>query len=279
RLVAGRFLDALDMSERRKVAVIGPRVQEILFARGEDPLGGHIRINGADFKVIGTFKPPRSGDSRDDQAQSLFVPFTTFQSTFNYGNRVGWFAITSKPGVPASVVETKVVALLKERHGVAPADERAIGHFNLEKEFGQVEGLFGGIETLIWIVGIGTLAAGVIGVSNIMLVIVRERTHEIGVRRAVGATPFAIMTQVVLEALVLTGIAGSFGLMAGVGVVELTARLTSGASLEMFRNPEVDLATALQTLAILVVSGILAGIFPARRAVSASPVEALRAVI
>jgi putative ABC transport system permease protein len=279
RLVGGRFIDHLDIEERRKVAVIGPRVQEVLFNRGEDPIGGHIQINGADFKVIGLFKPRRSENQHDDSNQSLFVPFTTFRTAFNYGDRVGWFAITSKPGVPASVVEGKVLALLKERHGVAPDDDRALGHFNLEKEFGQIEGLFGGIETLIWIVGIGTLAAGVIGVSNIMLVIVRERTNEIGIRRAVGATPFAVMAQVILESLVLTGVAGSLGLMAGVGAVELTARLTAGASIDMFRNPEVDLATALQTLAILVVSGILAGVFPARRAVSSSPVEALRAVV
>jgi len=279
RLLSGRFINRFDIEERRKVAVIGPRVQEVLFNRGEDPIGGHISINGADFMVVGVFKPPRSGHDRDDQAQSLFIPFTTFQSAFNYGDRVGWFALTSKPGVPASVMETKVLALLRERHGVAPDDGRAIGHFNLEKEFSQIEGLFAGIETLIWIVGIGTLAAGMIGVSNIMLVIVRERTNEIGIRRAVGATPLAIMTQVILEALVLTGVAGSLGLMAGIGVVELTARLVNGANIDMFRNPEVDLTSALQTLAILVVCGILAGLFPARRAVTSSPVEALRAVV
>lgn len=279
RLIAGRFLNPIDVQERRKVAIIGPRVQEVLFDKDEDPIGGLIRINGVYFKVVGVFKPPRSGNSRDDQAQSLFVPFTTFQSAFNYGDKVGWFAITSRPGVSATVMEEKVLALLKERHRIAPDDQRALGHFNLEKEFGQIQGLFAGIKMLIWIVGIGTLTAGVIGVSNIMLVIVRERTNEIGVRRAVGATPFAIQLQVVYEALVLTCVAGYLGLVAGVGVVEAAAGLIPASDGGMFKDPEVSLAAALQTLVILVGSGVLAGLFPARRAVKMSPVEALRAVV
>ena len=278
RMVAGRFINPLDITERRKVAVLGPRSRQVLFDKDEDPLGQDIRISGVYFKVIGVFEPRRSGDDHDDDAMSLFVPFTTFQSAFNFGDRVGWFAITSREGTPASVLEDKVLALLKERHRVAPDDSRAFGHFNLEKEFGKVTGLFAGIRILIWIVGIGTLAAGVIGVSNIMLVIVRERTNEIGVRRAVGATPWAIMTQVVFESLVLTSIAGYLGLVAGVAVIEMTARLV-GDGAEMFKNPEVSLAAALQTLVVLVLSGLLAGLFPARRAVQSTPVEALRAIV
>jgi len=280
RLVGGRFLNPLDIAERRKVAVIGPRVRDVLFGRGEEPIGDRIRINGVEFKVVGLFKPRRSGHGgRDDEDQTIFVPFTAFQSAFNFGDRVGWFAIISKDGIPASLMEEKVLTLLKERHSIAPDDDRALGHFNMEKEFGQITGLFAGIRTLIWIVGIGTLAAGVIGVSNIMLVIVRERTNEIGVRRAVGATPLAVMTQVVFESLVLTCAAGWLGLIAGVGVVEVTARLVAGVEGGMFRNPEVSLGAALQTLVILVTCGVLAGLFPARRAVKASPVEALRAII
>ena len=278
RLTAGRFLNPIDIRERRKVAVIGPRVREVLFESGEDPIGDHIQIRGVYFEVVGLFKPRRSGNGRDDEDQTLFVPFTTFQSTFHFDDRVGWFAITSREGVPASVVEDKTLALLKERHRVAPDDDRAFGHHNLEKEFKKIQGLFAGIQTLIWIVGIGTLAAGVIGVSNIMLVIVRERTNEIGVRRAVGATPLAIMLQVVFESMVLTSVSGYLGLLAGVGAIELTARLIPAGEGGMFRNPEVSLAAALQTLAILVAAGALAGLFPARRAVTVSPVEALRAV-
>ena len=274
----GRFLNNNDLAERRKVAVIGTRVREVLFARGENPLDGSIRINGIYFKVIGVFKPNRSGDDREEEPQTIFVPFTTFKTAFNFGDRVGWFAIISKDGVPASVAETKVLSLLKERHRIAPDDERAIGHFNLEKEYGQLQGLFGGIDALVWIVGIGTLSAGVIGVSNIMLVIVRERTNEIGLRRAVGATPLAITTQIIFESLVLTTSAGYLGLTAGVGVVALIAKLIAGSPTEMFRNPEVAFGSALATLAILVGAGILAGLVPARRAVKISPVEALRAV-
>jgi putative ABC transport system permease protein len=167
---------------------------------------------------------------------------------------------------------------LKERHRVAPDDARALGHFNSEVEFNKVSGLFTGIRGLVWIVGIGTLAAGVIGVSNIMLVIVRERTNEIGVRRAVGATPFAITAQIIFESLVLTTVAGYLGLVAGVGVVEIIARAIAASPAEMFKNPEVPFESAITTLAILVASGILAGLIPARRAVKISPVEALRAV-
>jgi putative ABC transport system permease protein len=278
RIDSGRFLNHLDLEERRKVAVIGTRVREVLFAKDENPLDGSIRINGVYFKVIGVFKPNLSGDDREEQPQTIFVPFTTFKSAFNFGDRVGWFAIISKDGVPASAAETKVLTLLKERHRVAPDDDRAFGHFNLEKEFGQLQGLFGGIDALVWIVGIGTLSAGVIGVSNIMLVIVRERTNEIGLRRAVGATPWAITTQIVFESLVLTASAGYLGLMAGVGVVAIIAKVVAGSPTEMFRDPQVAFGSALATLAILIGAGILAGLVPARRAVKISPVEALRAV-
>ena len=277
-VVSGRFLNRLDLDERRKVAVIGPRVREVLFGKDEDPLNQSIRINGVTFRVIGVFKPKRSDGDRNDEVQTIFVPFSAFQSAFNFGNRVGWFALVSKPGVPASVVETKTLALLRDRHRVAPDDARAFGHYNSEVEFNKVSGLFTGIRTLVWIVGIGTLAAGVIGVSNIMLVIVRERTNEIGVRRAVGATPLTITAQIVFEALVLTTLAGYLGLVAGVGVVEVIGRAIAASPSEMFRNPEVPFESALITLVILVASGILAGLIPARRAVKISPVEALRAV-
>ncbi|HZN56314.1 MAG TPA: ABC transporter permease [Candidatus Polarisedimenticolaceae bacterium] len=274
----GRFLNRLDVAERRKVAVIGTRVREVLFGRDEQPLDATIKINGVTFKVIGLFKPNRSGDDRNEEAQTIFVPFTTFQSAFNFGDRVGWFALISQDGVAASVAEERALTLLKERHRIAPDDARALGHFNLEKEFNQIHGLFAGIGALVWIVGIGTLAAGVIGVSNIMLVIVRERTNEIGLRRAVGATPFTITAQIVFEALVLTTVAGYLGLVAGVGVVEVLGRVLAAAPSDMFRDPEVPFRSALTTLAVLIGSGVLAGLVPARRAVKISPVEALRAV-
>jgi putative ABC transport system permease protein len=277
-VVAGRFLNRIDLIERRKVAVIGPRVREVLFGKNENPLDQAIRINGVTFRVIGEFKPRRSGGDRNEEAQTIFVPFTAFQAAFHFGDRVGWFALVAKGGTPASQVETKTLTLLKERHRVAPDDARAFGHFNAEVEFNKISGLFTGIRGLVWIVGIGTLAAGVIGVSNIMLVIVRERTNEIGVRRAVGATPFAITAQIVFESLILTTLAGYLGLVAGVAVVEIIGTAIAASPSEMFANPEIPFESALTTLAILVVSGILAGLIPARRAVKISPVEALRAV-
>jgi putative ABC transport system permease protein len=277
RITEGRFLNRFDLEDQRKVAVLGPRVAEILFEPGEEPIGDHIRINGVYFKVVGLFEPI---DAEDQQEQeSIYVPFTTFQKAFNQGNRVSWFAITSQDDVPASIAEEKVLALLRQRHRVHPEDTRAFGHFNLEEEYDQVQGLFIGIRTLIWIVGIGTLAAGVIGVSNIMLVIVRERTHEIGVRRAIGASPGSVMSQIILEAVLLTSVAGYVGLIAGMWLMDLTARILAagGGETRMFINPGVDLTSALQALVVLIVAGTLAGIIPARRAVSISPVDALRA--
>lgn len=277
-VTSGRFLNRLDLDERRKVAVIGTHVREVLFAKDENPLDQSIRINGVTFRVIGEFKPMRSGQETTEQTQMIVVPFTAFQSAFHYGDRVGWFALLPRDGTPAAVVERKALAVLKERHVIAPDDERALGHYNSEIEYTKITGLFTGIRGLVWIVGIGSLAAGVIGVSNIMLVIVRERTNEIGVRRAVGATPFSIMAQIIFESLILTTFAGYLGLVAGVGVVEVIARAIAASPADMFANPEVPFQSALITLAILVVSGILAGVIPAQRAVKVSPVEALRAV-
>lgn len=277
RILQGRFLNPFDLEDRRKVAVIGTRVQEVLFEAGESPVGKSIEISGVYFRVIGVFSSYQTGERAEQDTQTIYVPFTTFQQAFNFGDRIGWFAITSRPGTPASVVEDKALTILKARHKVAPTDDRAIGHWNMEEEFNRLRGLLSGIQTLVWIVGIGTLAAGVIGVSNIMLIIVRERTKEIGVRRAIGATPVAITGQIVLEAALLTGAAGALGLMLGVALLEaVNALLQSGPGSPMFRQPGVELGTALYALAILVVAGVLAGLMPAWRALQIQPVEALR---
>lgn len=282
RIDEGRFVDRLDIEQKRKVAVIGTRVREVLFEPGEDPIGEHIRINGVYFKVVGMHRPRvggggGGGQDPNEAAQTIHIPLTAFQQAFNQPGRVAWFAITSADGVPASETEENVIDLLRRRHRVAPDDDRAIGHFNVEEEFTKVQGLFLGIRLLIWIVGTGTLAAGVIGVSNIMLVIVRERTKEIGVRRAIGATPVTIMGQIVLEAVLLTAAAGYFGLILGMLVVDQVARaLPEGGASQMFSRPEVAVTAALQALAILIGSGVLAGLIPAQRAVSVRPVEALR---
>lgn len=279
RMLKGRFLNRLDLEEKRKIAVIGSRVVELLFEPDEEPIGDSIQINGVYFKVVGTFQATSQGDESDRDNQTIFIPFTTFQQAFNYGDQVGWFAITSVPGVPASKAEERTLALLKRRHSVAPEDDRAFGHFNLEEEYNQVQGLFAGIGLLIWIVGIGTLTAGVIGVSNIMLVIVRERTRELGIRRAIGATPLKIMAQIVTEAVLLTSVAGYAGLIAGIVLVDFIASTleASGANMEMFANPSVSLDSAMKALLVLVIAGTAAGLLPARRAIRVSPVIALRA--
>jgi putative ABC transport system permease protein len=275
----GRFLNEIDIDQKRKVAVIGSRVQELLFEKDEDPMGQYIRIQGVFFQVVGTFKPLNTNiNFGGEKEQSIFIPFTTLQKTYNYGDVVGWFSITSKEGVPSAVVEEKALQILARRHTISPDDKEAFGHFNLQKEFDQMNGLFGGIAGLIWIVGTGTLLAGVIGISNIMLVIVKERTKEIGVQRALGATPANIMTQIITESIFLTSFAGYFGLVAGVGVVEAInyALIKFGANNEMFKNPEVDFNIAVTALIVLVISGAFAGLIPARRAVRIRPIDALR---
>ena len=175
------------------MAVIGTGVREVLFEPGEDPIGESIEINGVYFQVVGVFTSRADrATTADRDAQTIFVPFTTFQRAFNFGDRVGWLAVTSRADVPASEAEEKVLdAAARRATRWRPTTSRAFGHFNLEEEFGKIQGLFRGIRILVWIVGIGTLAAGAIGVSNIMLIIVKERTKEIGIRRAVGATPSA----------------------------------------------------------------------------------------
>jgi putative ABC transport system permease protein len=277
RIVEGRFLNRLDLEEKRKVAVIGSRVREVLFETDEHPVGASIEIQGVYFTVVGVFASVQSGERAERDVQTVYLPFTTFQHAFNYGDRVGWLAVTSIPGVPASQVQEKVLTLLKSRHRVSPSDRRAFGSWNMEEEYNRIQGLFGGINALVWIVGLGTLSAGVIGVSNIMLIIVRERTKEIGIRRAIGATPASITVQVIVESVMLTGVAGYAGLVAGVVVLEAINGLLAAQPAGMFRDPGVDFATALTALAVLGVSGVVAGLLPAWRAVQVNPVAALHA--
>jgi putative ABC transport system permease protein len=275
RMGKGRFINELDIKEKRKICVIGPRVAEMLFAKGENVLAEYIRINGVYFKVVGLTDPTAGGQDGQEQAERINIPFTTFQNAFHYGDIVGWFAIKSKDHIPAEVSEEKVISILKERHRVAPEDLSAIGHWNMAVEYNKLSGLFSGIELLIWIVGTGTLLAGVIGISNIMLIVVKERTKEIGVKRALGAVPMQIISQILIETVFLTSISGYFGLLAGIGLLELI-NSAIGNSGEMFTNPTVDLSVALKALAVLIVSGGLAGLIPASKAVAIKPVEALR---
>lgn len=276
RLREGRFINPIDIAEKRKVCVIGPRVAEVLFTTAEKVVGDYIKINGVNFRVIGILIPQGSGQQYREQEQKIHIPFSTFQNAFNYGDIVGWFSITSKKEVPASVAEEKVIKLLKERHKISPEDKQGVGHWNTEVQFNKMNGLFKGIEWLVWFVGAGTLAAGVIGVSNIMLIVVRERTKEIGIKRALGATPFLVTSQIMIESLFLTSVSGLLGLLAGMGCIRLINGLIEDDPTSMFQNPTVDFHVVLGALTILLVSGAFAGLIPARKANAISPVEALR---
>ena len=276
KIIQGRLINVNDMTGMRKVAAIGKRAYDILFEPGENPIGKAIQINGVYFTVIGVFDNLHSGNGDNEESQTVFIPFSTFQRAFNQGNRVGWYSITSIDNVPVSVVEDKVLKLLAERHSVSPNDKQAFGHWNMEKEFIKIQGLFSGINALIWVVGLGTLIAGVIGVSNIMLVTVKERTKEFGIKRALGATPYSIILQIILESILLTSIAGILGLIVGVFAVEGINMMLQGSEGGMFSNPEVKLDIALKTIGIMVVAGGFAGFLPANRAVRIRPIDALR---
>ncbi len=278
-ITEGRFINQTDLEEKRKVCVIGKEVQRRLYDDGEEALGTYIKAQGVNFKVVGIFESIHDDARRsEEQEKSISIPLTTFQQAFNYGDIIGWLSFTSVKSVPATVTEEKVKQLLKERHKIHPDDDRAFGSFNKEERFQSFVTLNTGIALLSFIVGTLTLLAGAIGVSNIMVVTVKERTKEFGIRRAIGATPGAIISQVISEAVVLTLMAGVFGVIAGVWLLEGINSAMNAFSAEggFFRNPGVNLGIVLVSLLILVVAGLLAGLIPARRAVEVKPVEALR---
>jgi len=277
-ILEGRFINNHDIDDKRKVIVIGVRVKEEMFDKDEDPVGDYLKIQGVFFKVVGVCSSKKNDQQAEQENLQIFMPFTTMQSTYNMGDRVGWYSITAKEGHSAATVLEKAKMVMKNRHSISPDDQRAIGSFNVEEEYLKMGRLFIGINGLIWIVGIGTLFAGVIGVSNIMLIIVKERTKEIGVQRALGATPWQIRKQIIIESVLLTSIAGYVGLVIGVALLELINYLLIefGANTDMFTKPEVDFQKAIMALIILVVAGALAGLIPANRAVSIKPIDALR---
>ena len=278
KIIDGRFINYIDINESRKVCVIGTRVKEVLFEKDEKPVGKYIRVKGVYFQVVGVFEPMSGMNFGGEKEQTIFLPFTALQKAYNFGDEVHYFSVTAKDNIPVSVVDEKCRKLIRERHHIHPEDKQALGGFNLEEEFNKMRGLFGGIAALMWIVGVGTLLAGVIGVSNIMLIIIKERTKEIGIQRAIGATPWKIMSQIIFESVFLTALAGYLGLVCGVAIVEGVNYLlvSSGADMEMFKHPEVDFGIAIKALIILVVSGVFAGMIPAYRAIKLKPIDALR---
>ncbi|SMB95058.1 protein of unknown function DUF214 [Hymenobacter roseosalivarius DSM 11622] len=274
-LQQGRFVNETDIRERRKVAIIGDRVVAVLFM-GANPMGKYINIKGIYFRVVGVFKGSGRPEEAQQDAQTIFVPLTTLQIAFNQVNKVDYFAFIPKPGIPAAVVETKVKEVLRRQHKVAPTDDRAFGSANVEEEYARVQGLFTGISGFSWLVSIGTILAGIIGVSNIMLIVVKERTKEIGIRKALGATPWSIVSLIVQESIVLTAAAGMVGLLAGTALMAGISHLIAGQQTSFFANPQVDVGVALTAIGLLVSAGTLAGLVPASIAARVQPVVALK---
>jgi len=275
KMVIGRYVNDIDIVEKRKVCVIGERVYKVLFPNDENPLGKSIKVNGIYFQVIGVARHTSSINIGGNAEESIVLPFSTMQQAFNMGKIIHYVAITAQPGVKVAVVEDKVHAVLATQHNISPIDKKAISGFNIEDEFNIFLYLGIGIAALIWIVGLGTLFAGAVGVSNIMLVTVRERTKEIGIRRALGATPQIIIRQIMTESVVLTLIAGISGLMVGVGLLSLVGMALSHGD-QFFKDPQISFTVAMAALVVLLIIGTLAGFIPANRAMHIKPIEAIR---
>lgn len=276
-ITAGRFITYSDIEEKRKICVIGVDVVKGLYDIGEEPLNSYIKINGVNFLVVGTFENPKSGGDAEEEANTIFVPFTTFSQAFNRGDSVGWMAITAEDGTQITDVKEQVFTIMREQRSVHPDDKRAIGHFDLAEEFGRVMGLFAILTFVGYFVGALVLMSGVIGISNIMLIVVKERTKEIGVRRALGATPWEIKSQVLQESLVLTIVSGMAGIAVAAGFIwVMNTILDQVGKVDNFANPSVNINVIFIALAILIISGLLAGFIPATRATQMKPVDALR---
>ncbi len=276
-IVEGRFINHSDIEKKRKVAIIGQGVKTSLYDKGEDILGTYIKINGVNFMVIGSYKKKASGGDSEEQQKQIFVPFTSFSQAFNRGDRVGWMAITAQDGTPITEIKSQIFDIVKKNHKIHPDDNRAVGHFDLYEQYNRVESLFLALKVIAYFVGTLVLLSGVIGVSNIMLIVVKERTKEIGIRRAVGATPAKIRAQILTESVFLTIIAGMAGIAFGAFLIYgLNYALDMADPIDMFANPSVNLGVVTTALVILVGSGLLAGMIPAQTAIKLKPVEALR---
>ncbi|MDJ1499556.1 ABC transporter permease [Xanthocytophaga agilis] len=278
-MIQGRYINEKDIQDRRKVAVIGTTVKDVLFGKDENPVGKYIKIRGIPFLVIGVYTMRSTQAEEVMQAsKEIFVCNTALQQTFNLVNKIGWFAFVPKQGVPAAGVEQKIKRLLASRHRIHPDDIRAIGSANVEEEYMQVQGLFMIIRSFSWFVSIFTIIAGVIGVGNIMLIVVKERTKEIGIRKALGATPWSIISMILQETIVITTVAGYMGLLASTGIIAGINYLLKKNNAEggFFANPEVDLTMALTATAVLIIGGALIGMVPATKAAAVDPVVALR---
>ncbi len=270
-MITGRFLNETDLTQRRKVIVLGEPIQKQLFPDG-DHLSKFIKVGGIAFKVIGTFK---DGGGDGDNRRG-YIPMTVGQTVFGKGRSV--HAISSTIGNSTSeeslVIEQGIRNRLAALHKFSPEDKRAVWIHNTTDQFMQIMNVLNAISLFVWIIGIGTIVAGIVGVGNIMMIVVKERTREIGIRKALGATPLSVVSLIILESIFITSVAGYLGLIVGVFTLEGVSSLIEDPGI--FQNPEVDLGTAITATVVLVIAGTLAGLFPAIKAASISPIEALR---
>lgn len=273
----GRFFNHNDIKEKRKVVVIGNRIRDELYEDDEEVLGTYLKISGINFMVVGTYKEKTSNGGGENSERQIFMPFTTFSQAFNRADNVGWMAITAKDGSSISNLTDKIVATVKQSRKVHPKDERAIGFFDLYEQFNRVQSLFGALRFVAYFVGILVLISGIIGVSNIMLIVIKERTKEIGIRRALGENPWSIRLQILMESVFLTIMSGMIGIIFGaLSIYGINILLDSVGPVDMFLNPSVSIGVVVSALLILVVSGLLAGFLPANSAIKVRPIEALR---
>lgn len=276
-ITSGRFLNQSDLDQKRKVAILGDGVVTDLFEADQEPLGEYVKINGVNFLVVGTYKERNGNGGNQNASRQIFIPFTTFSQAYNRGDRVGWMAITAKDGSSITALTPKILNIIKKNHRINPKDDRAVGNFDLFQEYSRVENLFGAMRWIAIVVGTLVLLSGVIGVSNIMLIVVKERTKEIGIRRALGESPFSIKMQIIMESIFLTIISGMAGVVFGTLIIfAINMALDASGPVDMFLAPSVDLGSVVGALVILIISGLLAGFIPANSAIKVKPIEALR---
>ncbi len=272
-LIYGRWLNENDIEEFTKVTVIAENIYKQLFEMGEYPIGEYISINDISYKVVGVYK---EGANIDIDGDCAFIPFSTFQKVYNRGDKISWMVVTAYDGVDIEQLEQDIFLTLRNLHDVNPEDKRAFGAFNLGKEIAKLNGFLLGMQFLTWFVGIATLIAGVIAIGNILLITVKERTKEIGIRRALGATPFEIRRQIVLESVFLTTLSGSLGIIFGGLILMLMDSLFGSGDDPTLLNPTVDIPVVMLALLILISLGSLIGMIPAHRATIVKPIDALR---
>ena len=279
RLKFGRFINDLDILNKRKVCVIGTSVHEELFKKDENPVGSYVRVNGIYYQVIGVSTGVSNMNMFGRPSEQVILPFSTLQQINNQGDVVHFVTAVAKEGVDVSYIEERIKEIFRAQNSISPTDLQAVGSFNLAKIFNMYKALFFGISALIWIVGLGTLLAGMVGISNIMLVTVKERTREIGVRRALGAKPRVILIQILSESLLLTSIAGIIGLCLGVGIMAaINAAITSvpDSGDVFFSDVIIPFNVAIASTIVLLFCGLFAGAIPAWRALQIKAIDAIR---